>query len=216
VVGGELSGDSRTLLGMEQLGETDAELWDRCRQGDADALGGLFDRHADAVFRYCLSRSGSWQDAEDIVSVTFLEAWRQRTRLTLERKSILPWLLGVATNSVRNRARSVRRHEQFLRQLPHAAVEPDHSSSIADRVDAENLVKELLDGAGNLTRGERDALLLCTVNGYSYLEAAEALQVRVGTIRSRVNRAKTKLRAAAVASPLLLAEQNNPVESRQS
>lgn len=212
----ELSKGSRTLLGMEQLGGTDAELWDRCIRGDADALGGLFERHADAVFRYCLSRTGSWQDAEDLVSVTFLEAWRQRTRLTLERKSILPWLLGVATNSERNRARSARRHERFLKQLPHVAVEPDYSSSVADRVDAEKLVKDLLDGARNLSGGERDALLLCAVNGYSYQEAAEALQVRVGTIRSRVSRAKTKLQAAAAASPLLLAEQNNPVESRQS
>ena len=216
MVARELFTDSRTLLGMEQLGGTDAELWDRCIRGEADALGGLFDRHADAAFRYCLSRTGSWQDAEDLVSITFLEAWRQRTRLVLERESILPWLLGVATNSARNSARSVRRHEQFLRQLPHVPVEPDHSSSIADRVDAEKLVKDLLDGARNLTGGERDALLLCAVNGYSYLEAAEALKVRVGTIRSRVNRAKKKLQAAAAASPLLLAEQNNPVESRQS
>lgn len=201
---------------MEQLGGTDAELWDRCIQGEAEALGGLFDRYADAVFRYCLSRTGSWQDAEDLVSITFLEAWRQRSRLVLERDSLLPWLLGVATNSARNRARSVRRHEQFLRRLPHAAVEADPSSAIAARVDAENLVKDLLDGATNLTGGERDALLLCAVNGCSYVEAAEALHVRVGTIRSRVNRAKKKLRAAAAVSPLLRREQNNPVESRQS
>ncbi len=75
---------------MEQPGGTDAELWDRCIHGEAEALGGLFDRYADAVFRYCLSRTGSWQDAEDLVSITYLEAWRQRSRLVLERDSLLP------------------------------------------------------------------------------------------------------------------------------
>ena len=53
-------------------------LWSRCASDDPEALGQLFDRYADAVFRYCLSRTGSWQDAEDLVSVTFLEAWGKR------------------------------------------------------------------------------------------------------------------------------------------
>ncbi|SCC14625.1 RNA polymerase sigma-70 factor, ECF subfamily [Pseudarthrobacter enclensis] len=182
---------------MEKLGESDAVLWSRCVGDDPEALGQLFDRYADAVFRYCLSRTASWQDAEDLVSVTFLEAWRKRRNLALERESLLPWLLGVATNAMRNRSRSRRRHDQFLARLPHSPVEPDHATATAERMDAEQQVRDLLAAATSLTDGERDALMLCAVHGYSYQDAAEALQVRLGTIRSRVNRAKKKLQAAA-------------------
>ncbi|WP_426766215.1 RNA polymerase sigma factor [Pseudarthrobacter sp. 1G09] len=200
---------------MGRLGEPDEVLWSRCAGDDPEALGQLFDRYADAVFRYCLSRTGSWQDAEDLVSVTFLEAWGKRRNLVLERDSLLPWLLGVATNTMRNRSRSRRRYDQFLAKLPHSPVEPDHSTATAERLDAEQQVRELLAAATSLTDGERDALWLCAVHGCSYQEAAEALKVRVGTIKSRVNRAKSKLQAAA---PTALGRQSleNHEESRQS
>jgi RNA polymerase sigma factor (sigma-70 family) len=182
---------------MKQMGEADVVLWDRCVQGDPDALGALFDRHSDAVFRYCLSRTGSWHDAEELVSVTFLEAWRQRSGLTLQRDSLLPWLLGVATNAARNKSRSFRRYEQFLGRLPHSLVAPDHSTASDERMDTEQQVRDLLDGSAGLNDGERDVILLSVMNGYSYEETATALGIRVGTVRSRVNRAKKKLRAAA-------------------
>lgn len=201
---------------MNQMGEQDAELWERCVDGDPDALGSLFDRHSDAVFRYCLSRTGSWHDAEELVSVTFLEAWRQRKGLTLQRDSLLPWLLGVATNAARNKARSIRRHEQFLGRLPHSPVVPDHSAATDERMDTERQVRDLLHGAAGLNNGERDVILLCVMNGYSYEETATALGIRIGTVRSRVNRAKKKLRAAA---PHLLDRAGDPktiLESRLS
>ena len=206
----------RTLLGMNDLGEQDAELWARCVEGDADALGLLFDRHSDAVFRYCLSRTGSWHDAEELVSVTFLEAWRQRSSLTLERDSLLPWLLGVATNAARNSARSARRYEQFLDRLLHTQFVPDHATAAVERIDTERQVQELLAGTKALTDGERDVLLLCVMNGYSYEETATSLGIRVGTVRSRANRAKKKLRSAA--PHLLAGTAGNPttLESRLS
>lgn len=117
---------------MKQMGDSDSVLWGRCAQGDSDALGALFDKHADALFRYALSRTRSWHDAEELVSLTFLEAWRQRAKLKLERDTLLPWLLGVATNVDRNRARSQRRHEQFLARLPHSELSLDPASEVAE------------------------------------------------------------------------------------
>lgn len=198
---------------MNDLGEQDAELWTRCVDGDADALGLLFDRHSDAVFRYCLSRTGSWHEAEELVSITFLEAWRQRRTLTLQRDSLLPWLLGVATNAARNTARSTRRYEQFLGRLPHTPFVPDHSTAADERIDTERQVQELLYGTTALTDGERDVLLLCVMNGYSYEETATALGIRVGTVRSRANRAKKKLRSAA---PHLLADTTENLSTLES
>ncbi|TVU63959.1 RNA polymerase sigma factor [Paenarthrobacter nitroguajacolicus] len=201
---------------MNHLGDEDAALWKRCVEGDADALGLLFDRHSDAVFRYCLSRTGSWHDAEELVSVTFLEAWRQRRNLALQRDSLLPWLLGVATNAARNSARSIRRYEQFLGRLPHSPSVPDHSTAADERLDTERQVRELLEGTTALTGGERDVLLLCVMNGYSYEEAAASLGVRIGTVRSRVNRAKKKLRSAAPHLLVDAADTPTTLESRLS
>jgi RNA polymerase sigma-70 factor (ECF subfamily) len=183
---------------MRLMGETDKDLWRECVAGNADAFGVLFDRHADAVFRYCLSRCGSWHDAEDVVSITFLEAWRQRNRLRPEKDTVLPWLLGVATNANRNRARASRRHAEFLARLPHSDPrhgqnEADHAESVASRIDAERSVRELLDTTAGLNGGERDVVILCLMNGLGQEEAAKALGVRAGTVKSRLHRARAKL-----------------------
>ncbi|MEA5454043.1 RNA polymerase sigma factor [Sinomonas sp. JGH33] len=180
------------------MGESDEDLWRLCAIGDADAFGALFDRHADAVFRYCLSRCGSWHDAEELVSITFLEAWRQRTRLRLEKDTVLPWLLGVATNADRNRARASRRHAEFLARLPHSDPQhgenqADHAEAVATRLDAERTVRELLDTTAGLNDGERDVVLLCLMNGFGHAEAAVILGVQPGTVKSRLHRARAKL-----------------------
>ncbi|MDQ4490791.1 sigma-70 family RNA polymerase sigma factor [Sinomonas sp. ASV486] len=183
---------------MRLMGEPDEDLWRKCIAGDAEAFGVLFDRHANAVFRYCLSRCGSWHDAEELVSVTFLEAWRQRNRLRPERDTVLPWLLGVATNANRNRARASRRHADFLARLPysdprHGELEADHAEAVASRLDAERVVRELLDTAAGLNDGERDVVILCLMSGFTQEEAAKALGVRPGTVKSRLHRARAKL-----------------------
>ena len=182
------------------MGETDEDLWRECISGNADAFGVLFDRHADAVFRYCLSRCGSWHDAEELVSITFLEAWRQRNRLRPERDTLLPWLLGVATNANRNRARGSRRHADFLARLPHSDPrhgqhEADHAESVASRIDAERSVRDLLDTTAGLNDGERDVVVLCLMNGVGQEAAAKTLGVRIGTVKSRLHRARAKLGA---------------------
>lgn len=203
------------------MGETDEDLWRECIAGDADAFGVLFDRHADAVFRYCLSRCGSWHDAEELVSITFLEAWRQRNRLKPERDTLLPWLLGVATNANRNRARGLRRHAEFLARLPHSDPrhgqnEADHAEAVASRLDAERAVRELLDTTAGLNDGERDVVVLCLMNGIGQEEAAKTLGVRIGTVKSRLHRARTKL--AAMNQTQMPAEQLDTtiVEARMS
>ncbi|HEY3501828.1 MAG TPA: CU044_5270 family protein [Actinocatenispora sp.] len=82
----------------------------RIRAGDRASFGAVFDEHASAVHRYAVRVTGDWAGAEDVVSVTFLEAWRLRGRLRPDGGSVLPWLYGIATNVLRNRARSARRH----------------------------------------------------------------------------------------------------------
>src|SRR5688572_3516499 len=103
----------------------DRVLWRQARDGDAEAFGALFDRHASTVYSYCFRRTADWALAEDLTSVVFLEAWRVRTRMAPAGASAVPLLLGIATNVVRNQWRSRRRHRAALQRLPAADAERD-------------------------------------------------------------------------------------------
>ena len=110
---------------------TDAELWRRAVQGEPDAFGILFERHSRVVYNYLFRRTADWALAEDLTSVVFLEAWRKRENVRPEGELALPWLLGVATNVLRNRRRSQWRHRAALQRIP-----PERGSDFADDADA--------------------------------------------------------------------------------
>ncbi|MHA7224026.1 RNA polymerase sigma factor [Arthrobacter sp. RHLT1-20] len=106
----------------------------------------------------------------------------------------------MATNANRNRARGFRRHADFLARLPHSdprhgQPEADHAESVASRIDAERSVRELLVTTAGLNDGERDVVVLCLMNGVGQEEAAKTLGVRIGTVKSRLHRARAKLGA---------------------
>lgn len=175
----------------------DGELWQQASQGDPAAFGVLFERHVNAVYTHCFRRTGSWEAAEDLASVVFLEAWRRRREVTLSGESILPWLLAVANNVVRNRDRSVRRHRRLLAKLPPAVVAPDPADEAAAKVDDERAMQRVLEVFNRLLPDEQDVLGLCVWAGLSYADAAVALGVPVGTVRSRLSRAREHLRRLA-------------------
>ena len=97
---------------------TDAELWERAMEGEPEAFGILFERHARPVYNYLFRRTADWSLAEDLTSVVFLEAWRRRRDVRLQHDLALPWLLGVATNVLRNRRRSQWRYRAALERMP--------------------------------------------------------------------------------------------------
>ncbi|MFC6092438.1 RNA polymerase sigma factor [Saccharothrix sp. BKS2] len=175
--------------------ENDEALWRRAAAGDAAGMGALFRRHANAVYNHCFRRTGNWSTAEDLTSVVFLEAWRQRSRLRPSATgSVLPWLLGIATNVVRNHVRALGRYERALARLPPLADEADPADVAALRVDAEVEMASILPAYHRLRREEQDVLALCAWSGLSYEDASIALAVPVGTVRSRLNRARRHLR----------------------
>ena len=174
---------------------TDSELLERVRAGESPAFGELFERHARAVYNCCFRATGDWSLAEDSTSVVFLEAWRRRRDVVLaEGETLLPWLLGVARNVLRNRGRSFRRHRAALDRLPPPPAEPDFADDLAGRLDDEREIRAVLAVVDRLPRGDRDVLELCVWSGLSYEQAAVALGVPVGTVRSRLSRARTRLR----------------------
>jgi RNA polymerase sigma-70 factor (ECF subfamily) len=97
----------------------------RLGAGDEAAFAELFDQHAAAVYRHAIRLSGNWSTAEDVVSATFLEAWRLRERIDPEGGSLRPWLLGVATNIIRNFSRKSRRWENLVAWFQRPEVTPD-------------------------------------------------------------------------------------------
>lgn len=167
---------------------------EQLRAGEPAAFDLLFDAFANAVHRHAVRLTGDWAVAEDVVSLTFLEAWRLRHRLLPEGDSPLPWLLGIATNVQRNIARAARRHRDALRRLPVHHSVPDFADELVDRMHDAARLEAAQRALSRLRRGEREVLYLCVWSGLDYAAAAEALGVPVGTVRSRLSRARNKLR----------------------
>jgi RNA polymerase sigma factor (sigma-70 family) len=177
---------------------SDGDLWRRAVEGEPDAFGVLFERHAQAVYNYLFRRTADWALAEDMTSVVFVEAWRRRTDVRLERELLLPWLLGVATNVLRNKRRSQWRHRAALKRLPREHAQ-DFADEANDRLDDERQMRTVLRTIAQLPRREQDVLALCAWAELSYEEAAVALGVPVGTVRSRLSRARARIRELSAA-----------------
>ncbi|MFJ4471922.1 RNA polymerase sigma factor [Streptomyces sp. NPDC089424] len=171
----------------------EAQLRRRVRAGDHQAFGELFDAYARSVYNHAYRLTGDWASAEDIVSLTFLDAWRLREKVDDEGGSLRPWLLGIATNVARNTRRAARRHAAAVARLPREEAERDFADEVAGRIDDAAQLALVRTALARLRRAEREVLALCVWSGLDYQAAAEALGVPVGTVRSRLSRARTKL-----------------------
>lgn len=158
----------------------------------------MFDAYAPDVFRFLARRCASRDQAEDLLSVVFLEAWRCRARAVAVDGTLRPWLFGIAANVLRNAARASRRHAAALARF-HAAGLGDVVPDIAD--DAVRGADETRDRAAlgraldRLPRRERVVADLCLVGELSADDASAVLGVPVATVRSRLARARKRLRA---------------------
>jgi RNA polymerase sigma factor (sigma-70 family) len=173
---------------------TDAEVIRRSGH-ESEQFALLFRRHAGSISRYVTRRLGP-DVAEDIVAETFLAAFRQRGSYDLNRPDARPWLYGIAGNLVRRHHRDEVRQ---LRALERTGTDPV-AESFADRLDArltaDAASRAVAAAIASLNSGQRDVVLLVTWAELSYDQVAEALGVPAGTVRSRMNRARTRLRAA--------------------
>ncbi|WP_158843446.1 RNA polymerase sigma factor [Saccharothrix deserti] len=181
----------------------DRTLWSQAAAGSGPAFGVLFDRHAKAVYNHCFRLTASWAAAEDHLQNTFLVAWRKRDRLRLEHDSALPWLLAVATNVVRSDRRTVARRLRLFRKAPVETSVPDHADQVAERVDDQRRMAQLLAAVAELPRNEREVLALCVWSGVSYADAAAVLGIAEVSVRARVSKAKARLTRKFGASPVV-------------
>lgn len=186
----------RTLWSMSGGSDsTDEALWLLVVNGDGDAFGKLFDRHRDRVLRHALRIVGSAHQAEDITAVVFYEAWRRREYVRMVNGSIAAWLLVTANNTIRNHNRQRRRYKAFLDQLPPPAAGADVADEFADSAERYAEATALRAAFWRLKPQDRDVLTLCVVEGLTLRQAASALAIAEGTVKSRLHRAKTRLGA---------------------
>jgi RNA polymerase sigma factor (sigma-70 family) len=176
----------------------------RVRAGDPAAFRELFDDHARSVYNHGYRLTGDWSAAEDVVSLTFLEAWRLRDRVDAgaEAGSLRSWLFGIATNVARNLRRTARRHAAALARLSPAEAVPDFAEEVAGRIRDRERLTLVRTALAALRQPEREVLALCVWSGLDYAEAAAALGVPVGTVRSRLSRARTRLQKLVTAGKL--------------
>lgn len=164
---------------------------------DPRTFGELFDRHWAVIYTFCSRRAG--RDGEDIAAEVFRLAFDHRDRYDPGFPDARPWLFGIAGNSLRTHFRSTQRRERngewvlaLLRRESACADELAGSEELAGL----SLDPELAQALAGLTTIERDALLLLAWEGLEYAEIARALDIPLGTVRSRIHRARQHMRAA--------------------
>jgi RNA polymerase sigma factor (sigma-70 family) len=155
----------------------------------------IYDRYFPDIYRYVAARLGR-DVAADIAAETFYSAFRVRDRFDPARGAVRPWLYGIANNLVsRHRRDESRRYAALARTGADRAAD-GHEDLVADRVTAEGVRPQLVGALSALPDGDRDVLLLVALGGLAYEEVAHALEIPGGTVGSRMNRARRKLREA--------------------
>ncbi len=162
---------------------------------DPERFAELFDRHAPHIHRYVARRLGP-RAAADVVAETFLTAFGKRRGYDRARRDARPWLYGIATNLVGQHRRDELRRLRIQQALPADPADAGPADRVAARVTAEAVRHLLADALAGLSAGDRDVLVLVAWEQLSYQEVAVALGIPAGTVRSRLNRARTKVRAA--------------------
>jgi RNA polymerase sigma factor (sigma-70 family) len=161
---------------------------------DADRFGLLYDRYCAMLYRYAYRRLGPSGSAEDVVADAFVVAFRKRDGYDHTKADARPWLFGILTREIARRRRS---EEARYRAIGRAGAD-DEVEEFADQVVsavAAQAVRGALGAAlSRLRPAERDVLLLIAWGDLSYEEVAESLSIKIGTVRSRLHRARRKLK----------------------
>lgn len=162
---------------------------------DHEAFAAVFDAHFDEIHRYVAYRLGS-DSAEDVVSDTFLIAFRKRAQFDPTLATPKTWLYGIATKLVGKHRRQEARALRALGRCAPDRDHPGHEERVVVQVSAQSLRPDLAAALAGLDQRDRDVVQLLALAGLSHDEVAAALGIPNGTVRSRLNRARKKLRSS--------------------
>ncbi|MET8583525.1 sigma-70 family RNA polymerase sigma factor [Streptomyces collinus] len=166
----------------------------------------LYDRYAPDIHRYVARRLGDTA-ADDITAETFLVAFRIRSRYDRTRANARPWLYGIAGNLIGKQRRAEVRALRALARTSHDPLAASWGSFWVEDSDSRIAAQGPLAGAlAGLSASDRHVLLLVAWAELTYQEVAEALGIPIGTVRSRLNRARRKVRTALGADPAFVTD----------
>lgn len=172
----------------------DSVLLYRLTRGDEAAYRELYRRYERPAYRVALLMMRSAWDAEEVAASAFLELWRKRDSVRIVDGSILPWLMTVLSFMAKNHQRGTRRYRRLLAKVPHEGYEPDHADEVARMIDALPVADAVQEALAELNARDASILLLCVVQQLSTRDAALALGIPDGTVKSRLSRVKARLR----------------------
>ena len=162
---------------------------------EPERFAAIFERYFGQIHQYLARRVGD-RSADDLAAEVFVVAFAQRQLYDLARDCARPWLYGIATNLIGTHRRQERRFYHALARTDAGWVSPSDEDQVADRVSASAAGPALAAALAALDAGDRDVLLLIAVAGLDYQEVAQALGIPYGTVCSRLNRARRRLREA--------------------
>jgi RNA polymerase sigma-70 factor, ECF subfamily len=172
-------------------GIDDAALLERARRGDEDAFSELFSRHQHAVFRYAVYMCGA-DAADDVVQDTFMNVLLKSGRYDPSKGAVLSYLLGTARHLMLRRLSRSRSFsmEEFTEDLNEGAIERETPLDDFARQETIEVVRAAVQ---SLPAVHREVIVLCELEEMDYVEAANVMQCPLGTVRSRLNRARALL-----------------------
>jgi RNA polymerase sigma-70 factor (ECF subfamily) len=174
--------------------DTDAAVI-RASLADPDRFAPIYDRYAAMLYRYAYQRVGP-EIADDVVAEAFLAAFRGRATYDLDRQDARPWLFGILTREMATHHRREKARYRAVSRSTPEPVQDGPADEVAARVVADAARGPLAAALAGLAPGDRDVLLLVAWGQLSYDEVADALNIPQGTVGSRLNRARRKIRKA--------------------
>ncbi|HVY82951.1 MAG TPA: RNA polymerase sigma factor [Steroidobacteraceae bacterium] len=210
---------------MSALTADDAQLVARLRHGDAGAARELYERHGAALLRFGMAMSNSRQTAEDLVHDTFVELLRHPSRFDPARGPVLAFLLGIARHRLARIARATLRDAEVAPESP-APTDDDAAEALtgqspvtaalaaedtADTLDRLQRIERVRAAVSDLPRVHREVIALCDLEELPYATVATILGCPIGTVRSRLSRAR-----ALLATRLEVSDESEDDEARRS
>ena len=195
---------------LDQRTAEDNDLVTRSQGGDLDAYNALVVRYQRSVYNLALRMLGDPAAAEDVAQDCFLAAWRNIARF--RGGNFSAWLLRIATNAcydhIRRRQRQPATSLEVVTGDEEAPFElPDPDELPEDQAVRHELARAIGQGLQHVQADQRVAVILVDIQGLAYEEVAEALNVPIGTVKSRLSRGRAQLRAYFRGHPELLPEQ---------
>ena len=183
----------------------------RAQRGDLSAFNELVVEHQSLVYNICYRMLGQAQAAEDATQEAFVSAWRNIA--TFRGETFRPWLLRIAANLARDELRRRGRRPSTSLDIALEAGMPDPADN-EPSPDESALTSELRGRLQalllQLPEDQRTAIVLCDVEGLDYTEIATVMQTSLGTVKSRIARARLKMRDLLQREPELLPARYRP------